>query len=87
MVLRPAESHENSCGAGWQPADRLPIGPGEPRSPCHVSHDDFQRNACPSHQPIRAATVRERGVLPRFSHDFSQLLSLTNLTCPKIVAS
>jgi len=27
---------ESGSGAGWQPADRLPIGPGEPRSP-----DDF----------------------------------------------
>ena len=35
----PANCAEGGSGAGWQPADRLPIGPGEPRSP-----GDFQRS-------------------------------------------
>jgi len=36
MGLGSAKGDESACGTGWQPADRLPIGPGEPRSPGHL---------------------------------------------------
>ena len=33
----------DECGAGWQPADRLAIGPSEPCSPVRVPHMCLQR--------------------------------------------
>ena len=47
MALRPTkgdETHVGQVGNSWEPADRLPIGPGEPCSPGQMSRNDFQQS-------------------------------------------